>query len=212
MYVFIAQYPVCWTIQSTLHFLPGRYVHEFWQLSISLGIIQPSCNFCTKISLTFPPLPTASTHLYTRVDWASWRDRKCPNFETVAKWIRTRVHSIASPTFNAETFTKTSQEKACQHCCHTCTSLAGVGVWERLKMISLEGVVERRGSLGQRTCRETWTRVGSVSVIRRGIFFHMQWCYGQIRYSSVFKLKKALSVLGICTGNLLYMKHWQERI
>ena len=30
---------------------------------------------------------------------ASWRERKCPNFETVAKRIRTRALSIASPAF-----------------------------------------------------------------------------------------------------------------
>ena len=30
---------------------------------------------------------------------ASWRERKCQNFETVAKGIRTRALSIASPAF-----------------------------------------------------------------------------------------------------------------
>ena len=51
-------------------------------------------------SLTFPPSSIARVLIYT-AEWtgASWIERKFPNFEMVAKGIRTRALSIASPAF-----------------------------------------------------------------------------------------------------------------
>ena len=41
------QYPALITAQSALHFTPGRPVHSNTNL-ISLGSIQPHCNYCMK--------------------------------------------------------------------------------------------------------------------------------------------------------------------
>ena len=52
-------------------------------------------------SLTCPPLSIAKYSFIPVGEWteASGRERKCPNFETVAKGIRTRALSIASLAF-----------------------------------------------------------------------------------------------------------------
>ena len=71
-YVFyIAQYPVRWTVQSALHFLP------------SLTDIPLRAK--TKC-LTFPPLSIARySFIQLSQQGRQWRERKCPIFETVAK-------------------------------------------------------------------------------------------------------------------------------
>ena len=52
-------------------------------------------------SLTFPS-PSIARYSFIQLSelWRQWRERKCPNFETVAKWIRTQVLSIESQTFH----------------------------------------------------------------------------------------------------------------
>ena len=40
------------TVQSTLHFTPGRPLHSS-ALSTSLGSIEPHCNYCTKIICSY---------------------------------------------------------------------------------------------------------------------------------------------------------------
>ena len=98
---YIAQYPVRCTAQSAS--LSGRPVRlhsdtnstPFGKHSSHAAIM------CEDYSLAFPPL---SNSVYSQVlihtsEWteASWRERKCPNFETVAKgWFKLGL-SIASP-------------------------------------------------------------------------------------------------------------------
>ena len=67
-------------------FLPGRPVHSDTN-STSLGSIldMPQLRATTK-SLTFPPLSIAR-YSFKQLSQLGrqWRERKCPNFETVAK-------------------------------------------------------------------------------------------------------------------------------
>ena len=91
---YTAQYSVHWTAQSTLHFSsPGRPVHSDTN-SASLGGILGMQQLCATI------IHSHFQHSHT-AEWtkASWREQKCPNFETVAKGIRTRALSIVSPAF-----------------------------------------------------------------------------------------------------------------
>ena len=79
---------------------PGRPVHSNTN-SASLGSILAMQQLRNNdYSLTFPPLSIAR---YTCIQLSKlgcqWRERKCPNFETVAEGIRTRALSIASPAF-----------------------------------------------------------------------------------------------------------------
>ena len=71
MVLYLDQYPVTWTAQSALHFIPWR-----------------TCSFRHQLDLAMLQLR----------EWTgvSWREQKCPNFEAVAKWIQTRVLSNAS--------------------------------------------------------------------------------------------------------------------
>ena len=85
---YIAQYPVRWTAQSTLHYYssPDRPVHSDTN-STSLGSILVMQQLLANTIFTH-----ISTAVYTqlliytaeRTD-ASWRERKCPIFQTVAK-------------------------------------------------------------------------------------------------------------------------------
>ena len=84
---YIAQYPVRWTAQSTLHFFaPSRPVHSNTN-SASLGTILAMQQLrATTKSVTFPPLSIAR---YSFIQLSQlgrqWRERKCPIFETVTK-------------------------------------------------------------------------------------------------------------------------------
>ena len=99
---YIAQYPVRWTAQSALHFLPspGRPVHSDTN-SASPGSILARQQLRAKAkSLTFPPLSIARySFIQLSEQGRQWRERKCPIFETVTKGIRTRAHLIVSPAF-----------------------------------------------------------------------------------------------------------------
>ena len=97
---YIAQYPVHWTALT----LPYTWqTCPFWhQLGFSGKHSSHAAITRKDNSFTFPLWSIARyscTHLYSWVNWASWRERKCPNFETVAKGIRTRALSIASLAF-----------------------------------------------------------------------------------------------------------------
>ena len=82
------QYPVRWTAQSALHFTPWHTCPFRHQRDVS-GKHSSHDTAITSIDypLTFPRLP--GTHLYSRVINASWRERKCQNFDMVAKGIQT---------------------------------------------------------------------------------------------------------------------------
>ena len=78
---------------------PGRPVHSdtvlgfSWKHSSHAAIAQ---RLFTHISTTV----YSQVLIYTAESTeASWSERKCPNFETVSKGIRTRALSIASPAF-----------------------------------------------------------------------------------------------------------------
>ena len=97
---YIAQYPVRWTAQSASHFSsPGRPVH-------SDTVLGYSWKHSSYAAITQRLFTDMSTTVYSQVliytaesTEASWRERKCPNFEKVAKGIWTRALSIASPAF-----------------------------------------------------------------------------------------------------------------
>ena len=95
------RYPVSWTAQTTLHFLPSladlfiptptRLLWEaFW----------PCSNYARRLFTHIFTTVYTQVLIYT-AEWtgASGKERKCPNFETVAKGTRIRVLSIASPAF-----------------------------------------------------------------------------------------------------------------
>ena len=95
---YIALYPFYrWTGLADL----GLPIHSDTNLS-SLGRIQPCCNLITVRRL-FTHISTAvySQVLVYKAEWigASWRERKYPSFEKVAKGIRTKAISIAIPVF-----------------------------------------------------------------------------------------------------------------
>ena len=91
---YIAQYPVRWTAQSALHCfaLPDRPVHCDTN-SASPGSILARQQLRAKTkSLTFPPLSIARySFLQLSQLGRQWRERKCPNFETVERGIRTEI-------------------------------------------------------------------------------------------------------------------------
>ena len=100
---YIAQYPVRWPCSTRFRatlFLPGRPVHSDTN-SASLGSIFYSSNNCTTTIFTHicPPVYSQVLIYTAEATESSWSERKCPNFETVAKGIRTRALSIASPAF-----------------------------------------------------------------------------------------------------------------
>ena len=78
---YIAQYPVRWTAQSALHFLPFLA-----DLFIPTSILATQQLRAKTKSLTFPPLSIARYSFKQRSQLGrQWRERKCPIFETVAK-------------------------------------------------------------------------------------------------------------------------------
>ena len=86
---YIAHYPVRWTAQSALHFLPpltDRSVHSDTN-SASPGSILARQQLRAKAkSLTFPPLSIARySFIQLSEQGHQWRERKCPIFETVTK-------------------------------------------------------------------------------------------------------------------------------
>ena len=79
-----AQYPVRWTAQSTLHFLPSLTVHSDTNSASPGSILAMQELRATTKSLTFPPLSIAR-FIQLSQQGRQWRERKCPIFETVAK-------------------------------------------------------------------------------------------------------------------------------
>ena len=96
LYNYIAQYPVRWTAQSASQFSsPGRPVHEFrHQLSFS-GKHSSHAAIAQRL------FDIARYSFINTAEWTdvSWREQKCPNFETVVKGNRIRALSIASLAF-----------------------------------------------------------------------------------------------------------------
>ena len=99
VWFYIALYPVRWTAQSALHFLP-------WQtcsIQHQLGFSWKHSSHAAIAQRLFTHIPTtvySQVLIYTAESTeASWRERKCPNFETVAKGIRTRALSVVSLAF-----------------------------------------------------------------------------------------------------------------
>ena len=81
-------YPVLWTAQSVNTFPPlaDLFIPTPTRLQ-SLGSILVMQQLRNDYSLTCPQLSIARYPLIqlSRLSEASWRERKCPNFETVAK-------------------------------------------------------------------------------------------------------------------------------
>ena len=100
VWFYIAQYPVSWTAQSALHFSsPDRPVHSDTNPA-SLGSILAMQQLRNEYSLTCPPLSIARYHFFTAESTeASSRERKCPNFEMVAKGDSNPALSVGSPAF-----------------------------------------------------------------------------------------------------------------
>ena len=88
----IAQYPIRWSTQSALHFTCSFWHHVDFSRKHSSDAERLFIHISTTIYIQCKELWTAS-----------WRERKCPNFTTVAKAIRTRLsrlwvrHSTAEP-------------------------------------------------------------------------------------------------------------------
>ena len=85
---YIAQYPVRWTAQSALHFLPSLAdLFIPTPFSASPGSILAMQQLCaTTKSLTFPPLSIARySFIQLSQQGRQWREGKCPIFQTVAK-------------------------------------------------------------------------------------------------------------------------------
>ena len=85
---YIAQYPVRWTAQSALHFLPSLtdlFIPTPFSASPGSILARQQLRAKTK-SLTFPPLSIARYSLIQLSQQGhQWRERKCPIFETVPK-------------------------------------------------------------------------------------------------------------------------------
>ena len=85
---YIAQYPVRWTVQSALHFLPSLAdpVHSDTNSASPGSILVMQQLRATTKSLTFPPLSIARySFIQLSQQGRQWRERKCPIFDTVAK-------------------------------------------------------------------------------------------------------------------------------
>ena len=82
MCFYIAQYPVRWTAESALHF--SSPVHPSWcSFRHQLGF---SWKHSSHAAITFPPLSVARySFIQLSEQGRQWRERKCPNFETVPK-------------------------------------------------------------------------------------------------------------------------------
>ena len=84
---YIAQYPVRWTAKSALHFTPWQTCSFRHQLDFSGKHSSDPAIRHEDYSLTFPPL---SITKYSFIQLSeqkerTWKERKCTNFETVAK-------------------------------------------------------------------------------------------------------------------------------
>ena len=109
---YIAQYPVHWIAQSALHFTPWQTCSFRHNLKVSgkhSAILQL---LREDYSLTFPSLSIA--------EWTvvSWRERKCPSFETAANVFRTQALSIESPPFYI--WTRQSKGTKAKQCIFLC--------------------------------------------------------------------------------------------
>ena len=84
---YTAQYPVCWTAQSALHFSsPDRPVHSDTNLASPGSILARQQLRVKTKSLAFPPLSIARySFIQMSEQGRQWREQKCPIFETVAK-------------------------------------------------------------------------------------------------------------------------------
>ena len=85
---YIAQYPVRWTAQSALHFLPSLtdlFIPTPFSASPGSILAMQQLRATTK-SLTFPPLSIARySCIQLSRQGRQWREGKCPIFQTVAK-------------------------------------------------------------------------------------------------------------------------------
>ena len=85
---YIAQYPVHWTAQSTLHFLPSLtdlFIPTPFSASPGSILAMQQLRATTK-SLTFPPLSIARySFIQLSRQRRQWREGKCPILQTVAK-------------------------------------------------------------------------------------------------------------------------------
>ena len=85
---YIAQYPVRWTAQSALHFLPSLtdlFIPTPFSASPESILAMQQLRATTK-SLTFPPLSIASySFIQLSRQGCQWREGKCPIFQMVAK-------------------------------------------------------------------------------------------------------------------------------
>ena len=85
---YIAQFPVLWTAQSALHFTPQTcsFRHQ-------LGFSGKHSSHASITRKDYSLIINSSTVysqglIYTAErTGGSWKEQKCPNFETVAKWI-----------------------------------------------------------------------------------------------------------------------------
>ena len=98
VWFYIALYPVRWTAQSALHFPP--LTDLFMNSDTVLGFSWKHSSHAAIAQWLFTHI---STTVYSQVliytaesTGASWRERKCPNFETVTTGIWTLALSIAS--------------------------------------------------------------------------------------------------------------------
>ena len=84
----IAQYPVRWTAQSALHFLPSLtdlFIPIPFSASPGSILAMQQLRATTK-SLTFQPLSIARySFIQLSRQGRQWREGKCPIFQTVAK-------------------------------------------------------------------------------------------------------------------------------
>ena len=84
----MAQYPVHWTAQSALHFLPSLtdlFIPTPFSASLGRILAMQQLRATTK-SLTFPPLSIARySFIQLSRQGRQWREGKCPIFQTVAK-------------------------------------------------------------------------------------------------------------------------------
>ena len=85
---YTAQYPVRWTAQSALHFLPSLtdlFIPTPFSASPGSILAMQQLRATTK-SLTFPPLSIARySFIQLSQQGRQWREGKCPIFQTVAK-------------------------------------------------------------------------------------------------------------------------------
>ena len=85
---YIAQYPVHWTAQSALHFLPSLtdlFIPTPFSASPGSILARQQLRAKTK-SLTFPPLSIARySFIQLSQQGRQWREGKCPIFQTVPK-------------------------------------------------------------------------------------------------------------------------------